>query len=101
MTTQRGTYRDLASAVLVAHQRYNASSCLCGWSELGQSWAEHVASVLDAAGALRDRPPVGECSDVDVLAVANWVGAPGSDGDVPTEVRDAAARLRRRGKGSP
>lgn len=99
---QRGTYRDLAAAVLVAHQRYDASSCLCGWSELGQSWAEHVASVLDDAGALRERPPVRDRDEyVDVLAVANWIGAPGSDSNVPTEVRDAAARLRRRGKGLP
>ena len=51
------TYRRLASAVLVAHQRRDAGSCLCGWSELGRSHAGHVAEVLDAAGALRDRPP--------------------------------------------
>lgn len=55
-----GTYRHLASAVLIAHQRYNASLCLCGWSALGQSWADHVAAVLDAAGALRDSPPAAE-----------------------------------------
>lgn len=47
------TYRKLAAAVLVAHQRLNMSECLCGWSELGKSHAEHVAEVLDAAGALR------------------------------------------------
>lgn len=51
------TYRRLAAAVLVAHQRRDSTACLCGWSELGHSHAEHVAQVLHVAGALRDRPP--------------------------------------------
>lgn len=51
------TYRRLAAAVLVAHQRRDDTSCLCGWAELGRSHAEHVAWVLDSAGALRERPP--------------------------------------------
>ena len=46
------TYIQLATAVLVAHQRYKGG-CLCGWHELGKSYAQHVAQVLDAAGALR------------------------------------------------
>ena len=54
--TGDGTYRRLAVAVLVAHQRYDMGSCLCGWSELGKSHAEHVAQVLEDAGALRGRP---------------------------------------------
>ena len=52
-----GTYRRLAEAFLVAHQRRDSGSCLCGWSELGRSHAAHVAAVLEVAGALRDRPP--------------------------------------------
>ena len=56
-----GAYKRLAAAVLVAHQQRANSSCLCGWgvaaAELGKSYAEHVAEVLDAAGALRDRRP--------------------------------------------
>ena len=52
-----GTYRRLAEALLVAHQRRDSGSCLCGWSELGKSHAAHVAVVLDVAGALKDRPP--------------------------------------------
>ena len=52
-----GTYRRLAAAVLVAHQRRDDSNCLCGELRLGESWAGHVARVLDRAGALRDRPP--------------------------------------------
>ena len=52
-----GTYRRLAEAVLVAHQRRDSGSCLCGWSELGRSHAAHVAAVLEVAGALKDRPP--------------------------------------------
>lgn len=47
------TYEDLATAVLVAHQRRDAGSCLCGWGELGHSHARHVARVLRSAGALR------------------------------------------------
>ena len=52
-----GTYRRLAAAVLVAHQRRNSASCLCGWSKLGLSHADHVVGLLDAVGALRDFPP--------------------------------------------
>lgn len=48
-----GTYRRLAASILIAHQRRDAGSCLCGWSELGHSHAEHVAEILDLAGALR------------------------------------------------
>lgn len=83
------TYRNLASAVLVAHQRYDASSCLCGWSELGQSWADHVAAVLDAAGALRDRPPAGERTDV--RRVTHYVLTSG--GSVPEDISRAIDRL--------
>ena len=47
------TYRTLAAAILVAHQRIESSGCLCGRLRLGESWAAHVAEVLDHAGALR------------------------------------------------
>lgn len=47
------TYRWLAAAILVAHQRTDDSGCLCGRLRLGESWAAHVARVLDDAGALR------------------------------------------------
>lgn len=50
-----GTYRQLAQAILVAHQRDGRTTgCMCGWLDLGKSWAEHVANVLDDAGALRE-----------------------------------------------
>ena len=48
-----GTWRRLAAAVLVAHQRDASSGCICGWSVLGASWAEHVAQVLADAGAIK------------------------------------------------
>lgn len=48
-----GTYRRLAESILVAHQRRNDSNCLCGELQLGQSWAAHVAKILDLAGALK------------------------------------------------
>ena len=48
------TYEDLATAVLVAHQRLEGGrGCLCGWGELGASHAQHVARVLYQVGALR------------------------------------------------
>lgn len=44
-----------AEAILVAHQRYDCGSCLCGWSELGRSHAGHQAAMLRRAGLLNDR----------------------------------------------
>lgn len=52
-----GTYRRLAAAILVAHQRRDDTNCLCGGLSIGASWSDHVAAVLDATGVLRDRPP--------------------------------------------
>jgi hypothetical protein len=52
-----GTYRRLAEYVLVAHQRRDIGSCMCGPLPLGSSWAAHVAEILEAAGALRTSPP--------------------------------------------
>lgn len=39
-------------ALLIAHQRRDVGSCLCGWDELGRSHAGHVAYTLDRAGLL-------------------------------------------------
>jgi hypothetical protein len=44
-----------AQAILVAHQRYDIRSCLCGWSELGRCHAEHQVAMLRRAGLLNDR----------------------------------------------
>ncbi len=35
--------------VLVHHQRTDITGCGCGWSELGKSWAEHVARAYEQA----------------------------------------------------
>lgn len=40
---------ELAVAVLVAHQRRDAESCLCGWNKWGASHAEHVWRMLTLA----------------------------------------------------
>lgn len=56
MNRPAGTYVDLATAVLVAHQRREDSNCLCGGLHLGQSWARHVAEVLAQSGALQVPP---------------------------------------------
>lgn len=41
-----------AEAILIAHQRRDSGSCLCGWSELGKSHAGHQAAELRKAGLL-------------------------------------------------
>lgn len=41
-----------AEAILVAHQRRDFRSCLCGWSELGRSHARHQVAMLHEAGVL-------------------------------------------------
>ena len=33
--------------VLVHHQRHTPAECLCGWSELGASHAEHIADAYE------------------------------------------------------
>lgn len=43
-----------AEAVLIAHQRLDVGSCLCGWAELGKSHAGHQVAMLSAAGVLRE-----------------------------------------------
>lgn len=43
---------DPAEMILVAHQRLDIKSCLCGWSELGKSHAKHQATMLREAGLL-------------------------------------------------
>ena len=37
-------------AILIAHQRQDTSSCLCGWSELGKSHPGHQAAMLHTEG---------------------------------------------------
>jgi hypothetical protein len=48
----RGPQR--AEAVLIAHQRRDNRSCLCGWAELGKSHAGHQVAMLREAGVLID-----------------------------------------------
>ena len=49
---------ERATEVLTTHQRRDSASCLCGWSRLGHSFAQHQADMLAAAGLLvtPDRP---------------------------------------------
>lgn len=42
----------LSGILLVVHQRHSIGSCLCGWSDLGKSHAEHQVEMLDEAGLL-------------------------------------------------
>lgn len=39
----------VATAVLVEHQRRDIEGCLCGWAELGKSFAEHQAKLVLSA----------------------------------------------------
>jgi hypothetical protein len=43
-----------AEAILIAHQRRDVGSCLCGWSELGRTHAGHQVKMLAEAGVLID-----------------------------------------------
>lgn len=45
-----------AEVILIAHQRRDIGSCLCGWSELGRSHAGHQVAMLREAALLNDAP---------------------------------------------
>lgn len=53
---QAATTLQAAEYVLVVHQRATIEACLCGWSELGKSFARHQAIMLREAGLLPDEP---------------------------------------------
>lgn len=46
---------EAVTALLVAHQRRDVGSCLCGWNELGRSHAQHQMLMLRGARLLFDR----------------------------------------------
>jgi hypothetical protein len=56
---------DTAEAVLIAHQRFDAGNCLCGWSELGKSYAKHQVDMLREAMLLVDETRGGRRSSTD------------------------------------
>lgn len=39
--------REVLVNVLVYHTRHDIKGCSCGWSVLGASWPEHVATVYE------------------------------------------------------
>jgi hypothetical protein len=43
---------ERAGSLLIAHQRRDAGSCLCGWDEVGKSHAAHQADELARTGLL-------------------------------------------------
>jgi hypothetical protein len=47
---------EAAEAILIAHQRRDSRSCLCGWSELGRSHPGHQVVMLREAGLLNEEP---------------------------------------------
>lgn len=69
-TTENTTAHDelleaTAAEVLVAHQRHGIAACLCGWSILGKSHADHQAAML---------APVFAAAQAEILRVeaARW-----------------------------
>lgn len=41
--------RDVLVDVVIHHHRESIKGCSCGWSQLGLSWADHVADVYESA----------------------------------------------------
>ncbi|GIF14789.1 hypothetical protein Ate01nite_48210 [Actinoplanes teichomyceticus] len=54
------TVDQVAEEVLVAHQRRDFGSCLCGWAELGRSHPRHQVAMLRDAGVLVDDAAVAQ-----------------------------------------
>jgi hypothetical protein len=58
--------------VLIAHFRKNSSSCFCGWSDWGQSHAQHVIDMLyDEGYKIIDRLHEGHHEDEGVGSVTS------------------------------
>lgn len=51
MDTRRAP-AERAEALLIAHQRWDAGGCLCGWAVLGKSHSGHQVEALARAGLL-------------------------------------------------
>jgi hypothetical protein len=51
---RRLTIDETAEVILIEHQRRDYRSCLCGWAELGKSFARHQVAMLRQAGLLID-----------------------------------------------
>lgn len=62
---QAATKLQAAEYVLVVHQRATIEACLCGWSELGKSFAGHQAAMLREAGLLPEDPEAARKQDND------------------------------------
>lgn len=58
MTDAGTSPAETATAILVAHQRRDIGSCLCGWAELGRSHPGHQVQMLAGAGVLAVAPAV-------------------------------------------
>lgn len=52
---------DIATAVLVAHQRRDISGCICGWAKLGASHPAHQVAMLRSAGLSIGRADETKC----------------------------------------
>jgi hypothetical protein len=47
-------FLERATALLIVHQRLDASGCGCGWNQLGAIHAGHQAQALQEAGLLKE-----------------------------------------------
>lgn len=57
------TTGQTAEAILIAHQRFDCGSCLCGWSELGKSHPAHQVAMLQRAGLLHENTTAATADD--------------------------------------
>lgn len=73
--TRAHHHPDPVIDAIVWHQRKDIGGCLCGWSVLGASWAEHVAGIV--------RPLIGAEVRASAGAIARYYADPfeGKPGD--------------------
>lgn len=57
---------ERAVALLIAHQRRDVGSCLCGWAELGKSHAAHQADELARLGLLVTADGTGNDHEIEI-----------------------------------
>lgn len=78
--------------VLVYHQRLDIEQCACGWAELGESYAEHVAQVYEEGL----RANQGAIASPSVRRVHEWAAEQLADADAAAA---AAQRFAAQGTG--
>lgn len=72
-----------ARDVLIAHQRLDAGSCMCGWGRkpkhIGRSYAEHVVREIERSGLEISYRPKQFATIEDLRADVDFDGTPAVD----------------------